>query len=54
MNAGIRSVIAISALLLFLSLKLLAVFKLDRLLLLHIAGGSHLASLAPAENLERL
>jgi len=54
MNAGIRSIIAVSALLLFLSLRLLAVFKLDRLLLLHIAGGSHLASLAPAESLERL
>jgi hypothetical protein len=50
MNAGIRSVIAISALLLFLSLKLLAVFKLDRLLLLYVAGGSHLASLAPVES----
>ena len=51
MNAGLRSIIAVSALLLFLSLRLLAVFKLDRLLLLHIAGGSHLASLTPAERL---
>ena len=54
MSAGIRSIIAVSAVLLFLSLRLLALFRLDRLLLLHIAGGSHLASLAPAESRERL
>jgi hypothetical protein len=54
MNTGIRIVIAASALLLFLSLRLLSLFKLDRALLLRIAGGSHLAAVpARAQRVER-
>ncbi len=52
MNAGFRIIIATGAVLLFLSLRLSSLFRLDRVLLLRIAGGSHRASLAPAEQLK--
>ena len=54
MNAGLRIVIAVGALLLFLSLRVLSLVRLDRLLLLHLAGGSHRASLAQARSIEPL
>ena len=54
MNAGIRIVIAISAMLLFCSLRLLSLFRLDHALLLCLAGGSRVAALAPAERLNRI
>ncbi len=54
MNAGFRIIIATGAVLLFLSLRLSSLFSLDRALLLRIAGGSHRASLMPAEKLKLL
>ncbi len=52
MNAGIRGIIAIGAVLLFLSLKLLSLFKLDHLLLLRLTAGVQAASLEPARSLK--
>ncbi len=53
MNAGLRIAIAVGALLLFLSLRLLSLLRLDRKLLLRLAGGSHAAALQPVERPQR-
>jgi hypothetical protein len=54
MNAGIRSIVVIGALLLFLSLKLLSWLRLDHRLLLRVAGGRQIATPRFAEGLKRL
>jgi hypothetical protein len=41
MSAGIRILVAIGALLLFLGLRVLALFRIDHALLAWLAGGSH-------------
>ena len=46
MNAGIRSLLAVAALLLFLGLRLLAVLRIDHRFLAWLAGGSQALPLA--------
>lgn len=46
MNAGIRILLAVAALLLFLGLRLLALLRIDHRLLSWLAGGSHALPLA--------
>jgi hypothetical protein len=46
MNIAVRMLIAASAMLLFLGLRTLSLFRLDHALLSRLAGGSHAAPLA--------